>query len=175
MNGVMIDLETLGNRPGSVLLAIGAVCFGGGKLGERFYTRIDPQSCVDVGLQMDVSTVMWWLQQSDVARAEICKPGIPLSAALGQFTAWVLSETVDAEVWGNGASFDNTLLVEAYRACRLEPPWKFWSDRCYRTVKGLHPHVRLQRSGTHHNAMDDAETQALHLMEILASGRTVSA
>jgi hypothetical protein len=174
MSGVMLDLETLGNRPGSVILAIGAVRFGAGRLGEEFYTRVDPQSCIDAGLQMDVSTVMWWMQQSDEARAEVCREGIPLPQALGKFTAWLLS-LQESDVWGNGASFDNTVLVAAYRACRMELPWPFWRDRCYRTAKALHPHVRLQRSGTHHNALDDAKTQALHLMEILASGRKVSA
>lgn len=165
MNGVMLDLETLGNRPGSVIVAIGAVCFGGGQLGEEFYVRVDPQSCVDVGLEMDVDTVMWWMRQSDEARAEICRGGIPLVQALSAFSAW-MAGTGERDVWGNGASFDLPVLGAAYRACRMQQPWPFWRDRCFRTVRALYPHVSLERSGTHHNALDDAKTQALHLMRI---------
>jgi DNA polymerase III epsilon subunit-like protein len=57
VNRVMLDLETLGHTPGSVIVSIGAVKFGGGKILDTFYHRIDAQSCVEHGLKMDVSTV----------------------------------------------------------------------------------------------------------------------
>jgi exodeoxyribonuclease VIII len=47
-------------------------------------------------------------------------------------------------------------------------PWQFWNSRCYRTVKSLYPDNKLKRSGTYHNAVDDAESQARHLIELLA-------
>jgi inhibitor of KinA sporulation pathway (predicted exonuclease) len=31
----------------------------------------------------------------------------------------------------------------------------------------LRPSIKLERVGTHHNALDDAKSQALHLMKIL--------
>jgi exodeoxyribonuclease VIII len=46
-------------------------------------------------------------------------------------------------------------------------PWRHWNDRCYRTVKSLYPDVKLERVGTHHNAVDDAESQARHLIAML--------
>ena len=33
-------------------------------------------------------------------------------------------------------------------------------------MKSQAPHVKMPRTGTHHNAIDDAKSQALHLMEI---------
>jgi hypothetical protein len=162
---IMLDLETLGNRSLSVIVAIGAVKFGGGKILAEFYERVDAQSCIDVGLRIDVSTVFWWLKQNDAARAEICKPGLKVKDALLRFTEFVADP--DAEIWGNGASFDNVLLSDAYDRTRLPRPWKYFNDRCYRTIKALHPDIPMRRTGVHHNALHDAKSQAEHLMEIL--------
>ena len=166
----MLDIETLGSKPGSVITSIGAVKFGDGVITERFYRRIDPQSCVDVGLKMDVSTVLWWMKQSDDARAEFEGAAKPLPHALLAFKQFVgNTEAQDgAQVWGNGAAFDNALLSAAFDACNLPRPWKYSNDRCYRTVKALFPSIQIQRTGVHHNALNDAESQAMHLMEMLS-------
>jgi len=34
---IMLDIETLGTRPGSVITSIGAVKFGGGEITSDFY------------------------------------------------------------------------------------------------------------------------------------------
>lgn len=162
----MLDLETLGKSPGSVIVSIGAVKFGDRSIVSKFYWHIDPQSCVDVGLTLDASTVLWWLQQNEAARLEICKPALPLTNVLIAFTAWL--DDSNANVWGNGATFDNTLLTAAYEAAHIPRPWSHINDRCYRTVKNANRDIPIDpyKVGTHHNAVDDAESQALHLMAI---------
>jgi hypothetical protein len=160
----MLDLETLGQAPGSVIVAIGAVKFGDGATHAEFYQRVDPQSCVNLGMKIDAPTVLWWLGQPDAARQEIIKSGSNLTDALMAFADWV--GDADAEVWGNGAGFDNVLLADAYDRAHFVRPWKFWNDRCYRTVKGMYPHVAMDRRGTHHNALDDAKSQAMHLLRM---------
>ena len=74
----------------------------------------------------------------------------------------------DLRVWSNGAGFDNVVLSSAFRRIGMEQPWPFRNDRCYRTMKAQHPEVKMQRVGTHHNAVDDAESQARHLMAMMA-------
>ena len=46
MNHLMIDIETLSNRPNAVICAIGAVFFepSTGKIGPSFYQTIDPRT-----------------------------------------------------------------------------------------------------------------------------------
>jgi hypothetical protein len=167
---IMLDLETLGTGPGSVIVAIGAVEFSLGAEGEvlrTFYERVDARSCTDLGLKMDAETVLWWMKQSKEARDEIVKRGRCLPDALNLFTTFV--GVHDADVWGNGASFDNVLLRGAYEVCGMGLPWMWWNDRCFRTVKGLHPEVTLPaRSGVHHNALDDARWQAEALIKLMA-------
>jgi hypothetical protein len=168
----MLDLETLGKRPGSVIVAIGAVKFGNGQIKDHFYARIDPETCIEAGLRMDASTVMWWLKQEEEPRLEITREGMPLHDVLVAFSKWI--DDPEVEMWGNGAAFDNALLAEAYDVTRLKKPWKFQNDRCYRTLKNIGPEVEVVSVGVHHNALDDASYQALHLMEMMALGRPIA-
>jgi inhibitor of KinA sporulation pathway (predicted exonuclease) len=47
----------------------------------------------------------------------------------------------------------------------MQAPWKFYNDRCYRTLKAMYPHIKMpKRTGTHHNALDDAISQVNHLI-----------
>lgn len=161
----MIDLETLGKTPGSIVVALGAVKFGPEGLGETFYSRIDAASCERLGMRMDVSTVEWWLKQEDEARQEIVKPGRPVEEVLNHYAYWMGSQNL--AVWGNGATFDNVILADAYRRAGIALPWNFWNDRCYRTLKALRDDVKIERTGTHHNALDDARSQAEHAVRIL--------
>ena len=167
---VMIDLETMGNRSNATIIAIGAVEFfpESQELGEEFYRVVDLQSCLDVGMEIDASTVIWWMGQNDTARAQFQRKGDILPSVLLSLTELINIET---RVWGNGAAFDNVILANAYHCCGIEPPWRFWNDRCYRTIKALSP-VLMKRQGAHHNALDDARDQAVHLMEILRNKET---
>ena len=165
---VMADLETLGTNSFAVILSIGAVKFDpfGDPEAEdaydTFHVYVDPASCVMHGLSMDTSTVMWWLAQSKESQTyqtEAKRIGLP--EALAEFSKWFGDKSLP--LWGNGATFDNVILGNAYRACGMEQPWKFWDDRCYRTVKDLAPEIEIERLGTHHNAVHDAMSQARHL------------
>lgn len=173
MNNIMIDLETMGAGPDAAIIAIGAVAFDIEKqeIGQSFYVAVDLQSAVDSGGAIDPQTVLWWMQQSDLARGEFKRQGIAIATALFQFSTWIggIGHFSTRRVWGNGASFDNVILSSAYRRQKMQVPWQYWNERCYRTVKAMYPGIKMQRTGTHHNALDDAESQSKHLLEMLAS------
>ena len=162
---IMIDLETLGQSPGCVIVALGAARFTDTEITDSFYERIDSTNCEAAGLRIDSATVMWWLRQSDAARSEIVRPGKPLREVLDAFSNFVGGDP-DCEIWGNGAAFDNVILAAAYDSAHIPRPWHFTNDRCYRTVKNLYPDVVLKREGIEHRALDDAISQAWHLLEI---------
>lgn len=165
---IMLDLETMGNGSRAAIIAIGAVAFDHTGVKDHFYAQVNLQSSMAVGMECDASTVMWWMQQSEQARAAFKdneKAG-SLQHELAAFSDFCRKHNV-ASMWGNGAAFDNAILSSAYRLCGLEQPWKFWNDRCYRTIKAFYPGVQLVRKGTHHNALDDAASQADHLVRML--------
>jgi DNA polymerase III epsilon subunit-like protein len=164
MADVMVDLETMDSAGTAAITAIGAVSFDfNGSIISEFYVKVDLQSSMDAGCTVSGATINWWLTQNEQARTEMATKGIPLSRALDQFSEWLPKGT---KLWGNGASFDNTILSHAYKSTGKEQPWKFWDDRCYRTIKNLYPSITLERQGTYHHALHDAKTQAEHLIKI---------
>lgn len=161
----MVDLETLSLSNNPVVLSIGAVKFDANGIDEEvFYERISRESCVGLGLVEDANTRAWWEQQDPEVYAEALSGTRSLKEVLEEFTEW-LGE--DPKVWGNGACADNVWLKSAYAACDLGVPWKFWNDRCYRTVLALFPNATKIRPMVAHNALEDAEAQAKTLRSIL--------
>ena len=166
LNHVMVDIETLGTRPGDIILSIGAVKFSQEKgLGEEFYVTIDPESCKAAGLRAQKSTLEWWGKQSEEARKAAFKGEFSLEVALTKLTMW-MPPFDTALVWGNGANFDNALVAAAYRAVKHDVPWNYWNDRCYRTISSMFMKHKVERVGTGHVALDDAKTQALRLLRM---------
>lgn len=172
---MMVDLETLGKRPGCALLSIGAVAFdpGTGEIDkDGFYTVVSRKSCKKAKLHEDPSTMAWWNDQNEQARkvfAEVEAKEAPLlKQALVDFNLYLTSfgPAKQVKVWGNGADFDNAILTVAYAAVGVQMPWDFWNNRCYRTLKNLAPQIKMARTGTYHNALDDARSQAEHAVKI---------
>ncbi|SEG13573.1 3'-5' exonuclease [Marinobacterium lutimaris] len=72
-----------------------------------------------------------------------------------------------AMAWSNGADFDLPILANAYRAIGHAKPWAAFQGRCYRTDKSAGWGIKMERTGTHHNALDDAISQAQHHIDIV--------
>lgn len=164
----MIDFETLSTMPNAAVLSLGAVAFTTeGILPIEFYTNIDADDCVARGLNVEEATVQWWEQQSEEAKAALkVEPIRSLYDSMVAFNKWV--KEVKAEtLFGNGADFDNPILKSCFQAIDADLPFKPWAGRCYRTIKNIPGMPKIDRSaGTHHNALDDARNQALHLIEM---------
>ncbi len=176
MPHIMLDLETLDTKVSSVVLSIGAVAFNPETktLGDRFYLELvgDLEMQQLKGRTIGVDTVRWWMQQDQKARelfTGINEHQSYTEAALTSFSQFVADQGRDACVWGNGVDFDNAIMRSLYDSFGYPQPWRYTHDRCYRTVKNLlGSGIPLLREGTHHNALDDAVSQAKHLMEVLS-------
>ncbi len=175
---VMLDLETLGNRPGCKILSIGAVVFGPGGLGNSFYINVDRMSQSPIGLREDPDTIKWWSEQNEAARRAVfdVTDAVSVRAALHRLTDFLtavsfpddVSDRREVCVWGNGASFDQPILAAVFHADGIPKlPWKFWNDRCYRTMKNSNHGVPYTTPKIAHHALEDAKAQALHLVRIL--------
>lgn len=163
---VMLDLETMGNKSNSAIISIGAVEFNleTGEIGDTFYSRVDIQSCLDLGLIINGSTVMWWLKQNEQARNKITEgEGSSLEVVLDAFTGWFGHLGKDVQIWGNGARFDIGILEDAYVACRWSVPWGFREERDLRTLVAFAPEIKLKAQnefkGVVHDPIDDCKLQ----------------
>ena len=179
MNNLMIDLETMGKGNMAAIVEIGACYFDptNGKIGKTFSRKISLESSIDVGLEMDASTVAWWLRQSSDARTLFTEEGEILPTALYDFQNFVPIDSIDTvQVWGNGATFDNVILKSAFDICGMPTPWKHWNNRDVRTmveigrsILGIDPKHKLPFKGVKHKALDDAIHQAGYVSTIWQS------
>lgn len=166
---VMIDLETLGTAPGSVITQIGLCAFSPRDENPTVKStriRIDPQSALDIGLKVSWATISWWLVQDYQARQVMAsgEGALNIAVALVAASNWI-KENADerVNVWGNGSSFDITLLEVAYNKCGLPLPWHYRNIRDQRTLTYLGPVMDLEhaRPLVAHDAEEDAIAQAM--------------
>lgn len=169
------DIETLGQRPYSVIIAVGVQAFDPRQRSldaedDGLYLVVSASDCTKVGARMDAETVIWWMQQSQEAR----KAFSPGGGGTVDYTLSRINDYLDnngftkqSTVWGNGSGFDINLLENLYELCGRQPPWRFWQSRDVRTAvdMGQVDKKAVTREGTHHNALDDARYQAQLVME----------
>lgn len=171
---IMFDLETLDSKNTAVILSIAAVEFNKdtGDIGGKLHLRVDIQSCLDEGLTVGADTFIWWLQQSEEARKKIYSvKGIPLEDALTQVFKFVKDCGNNVVVWGNGSTFDISILENAMYKFFSELPWKFWNVNDVRTIVALNPDIKknLNFEGIAHDALFDCIHQIKYLTDTLKS------
>lgn len=162
---MMIDLETLGTFMNAPVITIGACFFdlSSGEIGATFYRKIDIADAMRFGTA-DAETIRWWLRQDPAAQKELADAKEPMAKVLKDLSAFYNSGN-DAKVWGNGPTFDITILDYAYWKCLGEKaPWPFWNVRDVRTVvqlaEGLEKKpAAFTKNGVAHNALDDCKFQ----------------
>lgn len=168
---VMADIETLGLADDCVPLSIGGVKFDGDTIVDKFHVGIDPVDAERYGLKVDAATAWnyWADPKRDEARRRLFElPKVDLFAALDGFAIWVGETPVDqrGSLFGKGATFDNVRIKKFYDAVGLSYPFTYRQDECYRTLANRCPDVKYEQFGVAHDALDDAISQALHLIKI---------
>ncbi len=159
---IVVDLETLDTAPTAQILAIGAFCM---ETESEFYARVAAD--VDERFTRSPDTLAWWSKQSQAAREESFGGTTHIKDALVHFAHW-LSQHTDVRIWGNGAMFDNQILLNAYKVEKLPVPWSYRADMCYRTLKNLRPDIAAPEfQGIAHTALADAKHEARHLRLLL--------
>lgn len=136
---IMIDIETLGVRPGAVVLSAALVRFSDEAQVSLNFNIPDQQT---LGLEIDPATHAWWGEQEAKAPggwARATENPQPLAIALPYIADWIRWAAPDGDwlIWCHGAPFDCPLLGEVYRRADISCPWKFWQVRDTRTLYDL--------------------------------------
>ncbi|EGM8823158.1 TPA: 3'-5' exoribonuclease [Escherichia coli] len=170
---LMIDLETMGTNTNAPIVVIGAVFFDPqtGEIGPVFYIVISLTDAMNTGAVPDGGTIEWWLKQSSDARAAILTDQVKLKDALLRFREFVNEHSDEkfVQVWGNGATFDNSILRTSYERLGIPCPWHYSNDRDVRTIVELGKTIDFNArsvipfEGVPHNALDDALHQAKYV------------
>jgi len=176
LTDVMIDLETLDVLPTATILTIGAVKFDPfgddvrNPTCEKFYVRVDIDSCDRIGCTVSQSTLDWWANQSQAAQNEAFDPAnrIPIEDALQQLYKFCWGAK---RVWSHGVGFDLIILENLFRKVGRSIPWSFWEARDTRTIFdiGINPNRPPVLA---HHALEDAWNQAVGVQNVLNTLRS---
>ena len=135
---IMLDLETLGTRPGAIILAAAFVRFSD----EAHCTlNLSVPEQQALGSEIDPKTAEWWKSQPEGAWAAATANAQSLNVALPYFLQWLKWAAPDGDflLWCHGATFDAPILGDLYRRASIECPWtkEFWRVQCTRTLFNL--------------------------------------
>ena len=174
MKDIMLDIETMGTGDNAAIMSIGACYFDPltGEVGKTFHEQVSLESCVALGMEIDASTVIWWMGQSDEARSKFYSNSKAKSCqrVIAELRCFI---DVSAKVWGNGIGFDNVKVNNLTRLTGHEPLWEFWNDRDVRTIVdlgkliGADPKRDMPFDGVKHDALADAIHQAKYTSMII--------
>ena len=169
---VMIDLETLSSNSTAAIIQIGAVAFDLSSIGPTYKSSIDIADALKHG-EASASTIKWWMEQSDAARASAMTGQESLVRALQGLNGFVNGLPGEHEFWAH-ATFDFPVLMNAYNATGVANAIPFRRTRDLRTLESIFGQfiTREARSGVHHDALDDAMFQARHAQLMLREADT---
>lgn len=173
---IMIDMETLDITPTASILTIGAVKFDpfGDDIKEpssdKFYARIDLDSCDKLGCTVNPDTIDWWSKQSKEAQDEAFSPEnrIDIETALRDLYKFCWGAK---RVWSHGAGFDIIICEHLFRKINKSIPWQFWQVRDTRTLfdLGIDPN---RPPVLKHHALEDAWNQAVGVQNVFKTLRS---
>jgi DNA polymerase III epsilon subunit-like protein len=173
---IMIDLETLDVLPTASILTIGAVRFDpfGDDVNDpdcdKFYVKVNLDSCDRYGCTVSQDTVEWWSKQSQAAQDEAFSADgrIPIESAMDQLYKFCWG---GKRVWSHGAGFDVIILENLFRKVGKAIPWSFWEVRDTRTLFDLGIDPKRPPVLKHH-ALEDAWNQAVGVQNVFKTLRS---
>jgi len=176
---VMVDLETMGTKVDSAIASIAIVAFNlDGMLSSfegtpELYTRIDLGTTTG---KCYPDTVLWWMKQSETARAEITWDGykaieiIAIQTVEDYIRDWAGQAKYKGGklyIWAKSPSFDLEILKKVFDTYALKTPWDFRNERDVRTITAMFPAIPFVAPVVSHHALYDARAQADQVIECL--------
>lgn len=164
----VVDIETWSTSTTAAIASIGAcrIDINSGIIDNEFYINVSKKTCDQVGLDTQQSTVDWWKKQDRKVLLDLTQNTVSITTALAEFFKW---HNPDQELWCHGLNFDAPIIqYAAVKTGWLEMPWKYYNLRCSRTLAAafnVNP-MAYRKKGQHHNALEDAKSQALMIYHI---------
>ena len=144
--------------------------FGDESTMEKFYLKVDVDSCDKIGATVSQSTLDWWSKQSAAAQEAAFDPTdrVSINEAMTQLYKFCWG---GKRVWSHGVGFDLIILEWYFRKIGKAVPWSFWEMRDTRTLFdiGINPQ---RATVTAHNALADAIDQAVGVQNVFNALKT---
>jgi len=160
----MIDLETLGVEPDSVIITLGAIKFNpfsDDEPDKGLYLRGDiEEQSEKYNRTIDNNTLEWWSKQPQKIQDEAFgdHDRVTVTEMLRQLNKWCVGLDY---IWCQGPTFDFVMLQHLYKSAETPVPWNYWQIRDSRTLFKMMPQdPRKAIQEQLHNALADCYYQA---------------
>lgn len=182
---MMLDIETLGRKPGNSIISIGASLFNAtneqkiiGDVNNHFYRVLSLFDLHNHGFQTDDVTLKWWKEKAiwKSLLAQTRDSNVGARKACEDFGNYI-KEVKPHKIWANSPSFDVEMVRYMFRKMTVPFPIHYKEEMDFRTLMELTYPARENRpkrifSGLNveHHALGDAieqsfqATRALHAL-----------
>ncbi len=164
----MIDLETLGNTPGCVVLSISIVCIEDVTLNNTWYLNVGSQ--LGKGLHIDQETHDWWMNQnSNVRRRTFAGNQIGNALVIKDILAYIVTHfSTDYQIWSDSPRLDYGCLDALLRAYGIKYPFFYRNERCLRTLMRIADELGVSYTplAKTHDSYEDCVSQITTFKEI---------
>jgi hypothetical protein len=130
----MIDLETLGNTPGCVVLSISIVCIEDTNITRTWTLNVGEQ--LARGMHIDNDTLKWWMKQDDKVKAnQFCGNDNFNHIVIEDILCFINEEFPDQyQLWSDSPRLDYGCFDALLRAYGHKYPIFHRNERCLRTI-----------------------------------------
>lgn len=164
MNQMMIDIETLGTQPGSIITQIGACVFDEKEIIDSMSMRISVADSLKLGLVINPDTFNWWLRQDKNLFLQqlngICLIKDSLRILFERYNALSCHA-----VWAYG-NMDTPMIEHCFIKFGWKAPWGYRDVMDMRTLAKLNliKESDWVNPETPHDALSDAVAQTKTLI-----------
>lgn len=182
---VMLDAETLGLKPGCVVLSISAVFFDLDDAGagiedkDKFFIHLPLFESLAKGLTIDPDTANWWTKQKEAVRNKTHESLLtlaPLYEQLSEFRNFLVThrkeEGLELEVWANSPSFDVEILLHLFKLVNLPWPAKYYNEMDSRTIRRFFDIEDDELSGLDSSKRHDPEYDCEYQIKVVQLARS---
>lgn len=172
----MIDVESLGTDPGSLIVSFAIVPFNLQTMftyQPAFLANISMESSYRKGMKTKADKLRTWIMNKDgrsEQRKELFVNDRDVTDVMVDAAAYISMFGADVYVWSKDM-LDLILMKDYFRACRIKTPWRYYRERCVRTVADFDPELRKEAenevSNIQYSPFNDCMVQIEYVRRII--------
>ena len=164
----MIDIETLGSGPQSMVLSIAAVRFDEKSILDTIELYPDLQEQTHQGQKIDIQTLIWWQKNREILAEYLTKPRKSLNFCYHQLAYFLSEKEENTLIWAKSPRFDLQILENLWP--KANPLWNHRNQGDVRIAEWKINSLRgyLFQSTKAHDSLADCIAQAKNVSIFLS-------